>query len=129
VGDVVFARAGGPGEEAGGEHAHFEGDGHNHGEGEPNVPALTPDQLLAAASRATGSGAGQTTEDAESPVVAVNKPLLEAYRHMWDAGRALEIAEPAEALAPMRRPSPRCSARGRPSASTCAGRRRRWWWT
>jgi hypothetical protein len=36
-------------------------------------------------------------------VLAVNKPLLEAYNHMWDAGRALEIAEPRQALAPMRK--------------------------
>jgi hypothetical protein len=103
VGDAVFARAGGPGEEGGGEHAHFEGDGHAHAPAE-GLPQLTPDQLLAAAARATGGGAGGAAADgdAESPVVAVNRPLLEAYNHMWDAGRALEIGEPASATGPMR---------------------------
>jgi hypothetical protein len=101
VGDAVFARAGGPGEEAGAEHAHFEGDGHSHGPGE-QLPQLTPEQMVAAASRAAGVGAAGAAES-ESPVVAVNRPLLEAYNHMWDAGRALEIAEPAAAIAPMRR--------------------------
>src|SRR5262249_29882917 len=38
----------------------------------------------------------------ESPVVAVNRPLLEAYNAMWDAGRLLEIGEPGEALPHMR---------------------------
>jgi hypothetical protein len=58
-------------------------------------------------------------------VVAVNRPLLEAYNHMWDAGRALEIAEPANAIAPMRlaiaalqraRAAERVYLRGRPPA-------------
>ncbi|MGZ8458538.1 MAG: hypothetical protein ACXWZ4_18170, partial [Gemmatirosa sp.] len=99
VGDAVFARIG----EGEGEHAHFDGDGHQHGQGE-QLPQLTPEQLLAAADRATNSAsAAATPEAAESPVLAVNKPLLEAYNHMWDAGRALEIGEPRNALAPMRR--------------------------
>ena len=42
-------------------------------------------------------------EGDESPVVAVNKPLLEAYNAMWDAGRELEIGEPGRALPHMRR--------------------------
>lgn len=99
VGDAVFARIG----EGEGEHAHFEGDGHQHGQGE-RLPQLTPEQILAAADRATNSAAAAATPEAgESPVLAVNKPLLEAYNHMWDAGRALEIGEPRNALAPMRR--------------------------
>ena len=99
VGDAVFARIG----EGEGEHAHFEGDGHQHGQGE-RLPQLTPEQLLAAADRATNSATNAATPEAgESPVLAVNRPLLEAYNHMWDAGRALEIGEPRNALAPMRR--------------------------
>jgi hypothetical protein len=39
----------------------------------------------------------------ESPVVAVNKPLLEAYNAMWDASTELEVAEPGRALPHMRR--------------------------
>jgi hypothetical protein len=39
----------------------------------------------------------------ESPVVAVNKPLLEAYNAMWEAGTQLELGEPARALPHMRR--------------------------
>jgi hypothetical protein len=121
VGDAVFARIG----ENEGEHAHFEGDGHQHGQSE-RLPVLTPEQLLAAADRATNSaGAAATPEAGESPVLAVNKPLLEAYNHMWDAGRALEIAEPRQALAPMRkaiaalqraRAAERIYLRGRPPA-------------
>ena len=39
----------------------------------------------------------------ESPVVAVNKPLLEAYNAMWDASLSLELGEPDRALPHMRR--------------------------
>ena len=39
----------------------------------------------------------------ESPVVAVNKPLLDAYNAMWDASTQLETGEPDRALPPMRR--------------------------
>ena len=39
----------------------------------------------------------------ETPVVAVNRPLLEAYNAMWDATRALQGGVPREALEPMRR--------------------------
>ncbi len=99
VGDAVFARLG----EGEGEHAHFEGDGHRHGANE-QLPVLTPEQLLAAAERATNAAAASATAEAgESPVLAVNGPLLEAYNHMWDAGRALEIGEPRRAIPPMRR--------------------------
>jgi len=41
-------------------------------------------------------------EGDETPVVAVNRPLLEAYNAMWDASRALEVGEPGTALPPMR---------------------------
>ncbi|MDF1506378.1 hypothetical protein, partial [Roseisolibacter sp. H3M3-2] len=119
VGDAVFARIG----EGEGEHAHFEGDGHQHGSGEP-LPVLTPEQLVAAADRATNAAsAAATAEAGESPVLAVNKPLLEAYNHMWDAGRALEIGEPRAAIPPMRlaiaalqraRAAERIYLRGRP---------------
>lgn len=81
VGAVVFQRLGGAAE---GEHTHFAGDGHDHG-----VEQVENKLALA--------------EGNDGPVVAVNRPLLEAYNHMWDAGRALELAEPEEALAPMRR--------------------------
>jgi hypothetical protein len=127
VGDAVFARAGGPGEEAGAEHAHFEGDGHQHGEGE-RLPALTPEQMLAAASRATGGGAG-------SP------PRRRASRRWWRSTgrcsrRTTTCGTPAaRSRSPSRRGpsrrcagrSPRSSGRAPPNASTCAaGRRRRW---
>ena len=39
----------------------------------------------------------------ESPVVAVNKPLLEAYNAMWDAAPSFEVGEPRRALPHMRR--------------------------
>ncbi len=81
VGDVVFQRMSG---ESSGEHTHFAGDGHEHG------VELVENKLALA-------------EGNDGPVVAINRPLLEAYNHMWDAGRALEQADPEGALAPMRR--------------------------
>ncbi|GJG86345.1 hypothetical protein tb265_15260 [Gemmatimonadetes bacterium T265] len=96
VGDAVFSRLGGhaSGEESQGSDDASERRGR-----------LTPQELLAEANRATGAGAGGALEgdEAEAPVTAVNKPLLEAYNAMWDAGRALEVGEPRGALAPMRR--------------------------
>lgn len=88
VGEIVFTRLG----ESSGE----EGD-------DPRLEGkLSPDELLAKASEAT-TAAGVIDNENESPVVAVNKPLLEAYNHMWDAQRALEVAEPAKAIPPMRK--------------------------
>ena len=64
---------------------------------------MTPEQLLAAANAATQASAGATDfEGDETPVVAVNRPLLEAYNAMWDASRSLEVGEPGAALPPMR---------------------------
>lgn len=98
VGELVYTRLG---EEAEGEHSHFPGDGHDHGvEGK-----LDPDGTLARASAATGGAQPEALDfhGDESPVVAVNRPLLEAYNHMWDATRALDMGEPANAIPPMRR--------------------------
>jgi hypothetical protein len=90
IGEMVFARLGGSQqtEDAGGNGA----------------PAhMTPDQLLAAANAATQASAGATDfEGDETPVVAVNRPLLEAYNAMWDASRSLEVGEPGAALPSMR---------------------------
>jgi len=74
-------------------------------EGEQGAAPQTPAQVLAAAeaatARATGGVATDFSED-ESPVVAVNRPLLEAYDAMWDATRELDIGEPGTALPFMR---------------------------
>lgn len=85
---------------------------------------LTPDELLAEAEQAT-----EQTDEAldfaedETPVVAVSRPLLEAYNAMWAAGRELEQGEPGRALPPMRqalaaimraRAAERIYLRGRP---------------
>jgi hypothetical protein len=113
VGDVVFQRTGG-------EPLGEEGDA-----GAPEGK-LTPEQLLERA-RAAGTDAGSPmdVEGDETPILALNKPLLEAYNAMWDAGRALEQGEPAQALPPMRRAlaaierarqAERIYLRGRPSA-------------
>lgn len=92
VGDIVFQRTG----------ADPLGE-----EGDVEIPEgkLTPEQLLARASAATGADAGSPmdVEGDETPILAINKPLLEAFNAMWDAGRALEQGEPAQALPPMRR--------------------------
>jgi hypothetical protein len=94
VGDLVFARLG---DDPSGEHFH--GDGHQH-EGQELRPALTPDELLKTAENATAAAAGRVLdfEGDETPVVAVNRPLLEAYNFMWDAGRELEQASIERAL-------------------------------
>ncbi|HEX3159019.1 MAG TPA: hypothetical protein VHQ45_10910 [Gemmatimonadaceae bacterium] len=98
VGELIYTRLG---EGVDGEHSHFAGDGHEHGvEGK-----LDPADLLAQASKATGGGEPTMLdfEGDETPVVAVNQPLLEAYNHMWDASRELEVGAPGRAIAPMRR--------------------------
>ena len=99
VGDLVFSRLG---DDPSGEHFH--GDGHQH-EGQELRPALTPDELLKAAENSTAAAAGRVLdfEGDETPVVAVNRPLLEAYNFMWDAGRELEQASIERALPHMYR--------------------------
>ncbi len=98
VGEVVFMRLS---EGEGGEHAHFAGDGHEHGAEGP----LNPDQVLAAAEAAANAGATRMleAEHEESPIVAINRPLLEAYNHMWRATTELEVASPRTAIPWMER--------------------------
>ena len=98
VGEVVFIRLG---EDTGGEHSHFAGDGHEHGEEGP----LDPEQILAAAERAANADPTRMLEGEgdESPIVAINRPLLEAYNHMWRASTELETARPAAAIPWMER--------------------------
>ncbi|MGQ0646932.1 MAG: hypothetical protein ACT4P7_05145 [Gemmatimonadaceae bacterium] len=97
VSDLVFARLG---DDPQGEHFH--GDGHAHNENEPLTRTLTPAELLQAAERATNRSA-EVTEAAhdETPIIAINRPLLEAYNAMWDAGRELDAGQPRAALPPM----------------------------
>jgi hypothetical protein len=99
VGDLVFSRLG---DDPSGEHFH--GDGHQH-EGQELRPAMTPEEVLKAAENATGAAAGKMLdfEGDETPVVAVNRPLLEAYNFMWDASRELGQGSPERALPPMYR--------------------------
>lgn len=98
VAEIVFARLG---DDPSGEHFH--GDGHEHG-GQELRPAMTPDEVLKAAENATRSAMGDALDlHDETPVVAVNRPLLEAYNAMWDAGRELEQISPERALPHMYR--------------------------
>lgn len=103
VGDVVFTRLG----EGSAEHEHAPGEQHVPGDEGPAGArgARTPEQVLAAADRATGRGTDAVLdfEGDETPVVAINRPLLEAYNAMWDAALSLDVAEPRAALPPMRR--------------------------
>jgi hypothetical protein len=99
VGEVVFLRLGG--DEDGGEHSHFAGDGHEHGaEG-----ALDPDAILRAAEAAANVDPTRNLDNHgdETPVVAINRPLLEAYNHMWRASGELETANPEAAIPWMER--------------------------
>ncbi len=89
VGDVVFQRLSG---DVSGEHAHSAGDGHDHGvEQQQGKLALTG-----------GNAGGVLEEGDDSPVIAINQPLLEAYNAMWDAGRELEQGDPKAAIPHMR---------------------------
>jgi hypothetical protein len=89
VGDIIFSRL----EDLGGEGEHSHDDGHDHG-------ALSPDDLLKAAEEATAKAGAEPLDfaEGESPVVAINRPLLEAYNAMWDASRELGVADPRRAL-------------------------------
>ena len=91
VGDVVFTRLGG---DPNSEEAKDETPEH----------AKTMEELLARADSATNASTNPIDfEGDETPVVAVNKPLLEAYNAMWDATTHLELGEIDRALPFMRR--------------------------
>ena len=102
VGEIIFARLGDGGSA---EHSH-EGEDEEAHAAHANDTSMTPEQaLLAAAERANQAGVGEVLdfEGDETPVVAINRPLLEAYNHMWDAAAELDIGEPGNAIPPMRR--------------------------
>jgi hypothetical protein len=92
VGDIVFTRLGGnpTGEETTDE--------------ENPRRAKSIAELIQRADSATNMSTDPIDfQSDESPVVAVNKPLLEAYNAMWDASLSLEMGEPDRALPHMRR--------------------------
>jgi hypothetical protein len=99
VSDIVFARLG---DTPSGEHAHYAGDGHDHNATEL-ATQTTPESVLAAAERATQASSLLEDVGDETPVVAVNRPLLEAYNAMWDATRELQGGTPRAAIDPMKR--------------------------
>jgi hypothetical protein len=88
VGEIIFSRLTG---EEGAEHSHEE---------EQQRGEMTAEELLRAAEEATEHGAGEVLDfgGGESPVVAINRPLLEAYNAMWAAGSELNVAAPRRAL-------------------------------
>src|SRR5690606_4310815 len=89
------------GDEDGGEHSHFAGDGHEHG----TEGALDPDAILRAAEAAANVDPTRNLDNHgdETPIVAINRPLLEAYNHMWRASGELETANPEAAIPWMER--------------------------
>jgi hypothetical protein len=93
VGEIVFQRLG--------ENEGEAGDALDKRIDKP----VNPDSMLAAAARATTSNADKPLEGEgdETPIVAINKPLLEAYNHMWDASTELELGEPGKAIPFMRK--------------------------
>ena len=99
VGDIIFARLG----------DNPTGEEGRDPDERPSVTAAdstdsTRAALLRAASDATGRGTEILDfEGDETPVVAINRPLLEAYNAMWEASRELEQGETERALPPMRR--------------------------
>jgi hypothetical protein len=98
VGDIVFSRLG---DDPSGEHFH--GDGHDH-EAQVLRPAMTPEELMKAAENAAAPRAGDVLDlHNDTPILSINRPLLEAYNAMWDAGRELELGLPQAALPHMYR--------------------------
>lgn len=91
IGNLVFQRLEG---EDSGEHAHSADDGHDHG------VSMEQGKLVISA---TGAAAPMTDgAEGDSPIVGINRPLLEAFNAMWDAASALEIAEPKNAIPHMK---------------------------
>jgi hypothetical protein len=92
VGDIVFTRLGGnPSAEE------------SNDEQNPQR-AKSIAELLRRADSATNQSIDPIDfQGGEAPVVAVNRPLLEAYNAMWDASLSLEMGEPDRALPHMRR--------------------------
>ena len=127
VGEIVFSRIGeGSIEESEGEDDDRPGTAADSSARRPR----TPDEVLRAAEAAAeqaaaSAGAVLDFEEAETPILSVNRPLLEAYNAMWDASRELDVGEPGRALPPMRaalaalqraRAAERIYLRGRPPA-------------
>jgi len=115
VGEIIFSRLTG---EEGAEHSH---------EAEERRGEMTAEELLQAAQEATEHDAGEVLDfaEGESPVVAINRPLLEAYNAMWSAASELNVGAPARALPHMyaalaaierARQAERVYLRGRPAA-------------
>lgn len=118
VGDAVFQRLGG---EASAEDAHDANSTDPHG-----ITMVNGKLTLPGSAGAGGvSASGMLEEGEDSPVIGINKPLLEAYNAMWDAGRALELADVRGAIPHMRvalaaieraRAASRLYLRGKPPA-------------
>ena len=90
VGQIIFSRL--TGEE-----------GDEHDADEAMADTVDPGQaLLRAAEAATNIDVLEHVEGNDSPVIAVNRPLLEAFNAMWEAERRLGIVEPRQALPFMR---------------------------
>lgn len=89
VGEIIFSRLTGE-----------EGAEHSHDEAVERRGQMTAEELLEAAEEATSHGAGEVLDfaEGESPVVAINRPLLDAYNAMWAAAGELNIGAPGRAL-------------------------------
>ena len=104
VGDIIFARLG---DDPTGEHVHGP-DEEPHDEpirtpADSSADSARAALLRAAEAATTGGDEILDFEGDETPIVAINRPLLEAYNAMWEAGRELDQGEPGRALPPMRR--------------------------
>jgi len=102
VSAIVFQRLSGDGEA---EHVHSEGDGHDHGltmQAGKLVPTTASPGVNVMPGATPPPSPQADMLSGESPIVGVNRPLLEAYNAMWDAGSALELADPKAAIPPMR---------------------------
>ena len=111
VGQIIFHRL--TGEE-----------GDEHDADQAMADTVSPGEaLLRAAEAAAGIETLEHAEGEDSPIIGVNRPLLEAFNAMWEAERRLGIVEPRQALPFMRaaldaiqkaRAAERLYLRGRP---------------
>ncbi|HEV2132309.1 MAG TPA: hypothetical protein VGR27_14435, partial [Longimicrobiaceae bacterium] len=102
VGEQIFTRSVGAMQDPNAPITFEETGGQTHGHAgeEEHREAHSPEEVLEAASAATGTGRPeeQVHRHDEAPIIDVNRTLLQAYNAMFEAERFLQQGEPAAAL-------------------------------
>ncbi|MEP6765419.1 MAG: hypothetical protein ABJB66_13970 [Gemmatimonadaceae bacterium] len=97
VGDLVFQRLDG---EDGADHTSGEAEVHGFKIEQGKLVPIPPNEVTSSSNN--GAPPRTEAEGDESPLIGVNKPLLEAYNAMWDAASALDVADPKTAIPHMK---------------------------